>query len=446
MKRIVFGIISAAVLLTFPMLVGAQETEQRDTVGDGKVNRLDIDIQLVGQGEIRDGGLTSNSDGTQTDDRANFIVGRTRMTIDFQRNSLEIKVVPQHTAIWGQKNDGDFNIYEAWAKYTLPVGLFAQIGRQALSYDDERIIGSDDWAMGAVSHDVVKLGYEGHGHKAHLLLAYNQNPENVAGGTYYVDGGQPYKTMQTLWYHYDLPKTHLGLSLLFMNIGTQGGQSGGEKRTQYQRMTGTHLTYQPKWGDFSASYYRLTGKEEHGARLDAWMAAVKGTVIPSEIYNFTAGFDYLSGDKRFAVPREGMAGLTYHKKMQGFTELYGSHHKFYGMMEFFYIDTYVNGFSPGLQNAYIGTDVTPIKKLTVSAFYHYMATATKLKGIKKTLGHYLDLSACYKPKDNLQLTAGFSLMTGTETMRRLKRASSDNTLRWAWVCLTIDPRILSLRW
>ena len=432
--------------LAIPALACAGVEEKTDSLDVNKKNQVNIDLQLLGQGEIRDGGLVAKNSEVQADDYANFLVQRTRMTIDYRRKSLELKVIPQYTSVWGQKNSGSFKLYEAWAQYTSKLGLFAQVGRQALSYDDERIIGPDDWAMGAAAHDVLKVGYEGRGHKAHLLLAYNQNPENVNGGTYYVDGGQPYKTMQMLWYHYDTPKTPLGLSLLMMNIGTQGGMSEATMRTEYQQLLGTHITYKPQWGNLSASYYHQMGREETGAKLDAWMAAVRGTVKPSEKYSFTAGFDYLSGDKYFAVPQTGDMGLTYHDKVRGFTELYGSHHKFYGMMDFFYISNYVNGFSPGLQNAYIGTEVTPLRKLTFAVCYHYMATATKLEDLNKTLGHDLELSADYKPMDDLRLTAGLSYMTGTETMERLKRASSDGRLLWAWVTLTFSPRILSLKW
>ena len=48
------------------------------------------------------------------------------------------------------------------------------------------------------------------------------------------------------------------------------------------------------------------------------------------------------------------AGTTYTLQ---FYSLYGSHHKFYGAMDFFYVRTFVNGFSPGLQNLYCGGKV-----------------------------------------------------------------------------------------
>ena len=36
-------------------------------------------------------------------------------------------------------------------------------------------LGNNDWAMAAMTHDALRLGYEGHGHQLHTFLAYNQN-------------------------------------------------------------------------------------------------------------------------------------------------------------------------------------------------------------------------------------------------------------------------------
>ena len=409
---------------------------------------LTADLQMLTQGEVRDGGVTApNNDNPELQDRSTYIVGRARLNLDFNMGGLQLYVSPQYTGIWGQKGYGSFHMYEAWAKYTLRFGGFAQIGRQALSYDDQRIIGPNDWAMAAVSHDVLKLGYEGHGHKVHALLAYNQNPENVDGGTAYLDGAQPYKIMQTLWYHYDVPNIGLGASLLFMNLGVQADPKIMNK-VIYQQMIGTHITYKPEWGDFSACYYHQSGRDYQNIPIDAWMAAVKGVVKTSKTIAVTAGYDILSGDPFFAVPEDGHLGsgqlqLVQRDKIRGFTTLYGSHHKFYGMMEFFYVDTYYRGFSPGLQNAYLGGDFTLWEKLNLSATYHYLATVTKLTDLKKTLGHCIELSATYNFNKYISLSGGFSFMKGTETMIRLKRQKDDKGLRWGWLTLVISPRILN---
>jgi hypothetical protein len=133
-------------------------------------------------------------------------MGRTRLAVDYSRKGLEARAVLQNLAVWGQSGNKAVNLYEGWAKMTHKSGLFAQVGRIALAYDDERIIGLNDFAMASLAHDALRLGYEGAGHKVHAILCYNQNEENVYNGTYYVNGAQAYKTMQTVWYHYDVPK------------------------------------------------------------------------------------------------------------------------------------------------------------------------------------------------------------------------------------------------
>lgn len=433
-----FRVFAVVAVMTSMGSVVAQEIHLKDSTNDSQLN---IDLQMLAQGEVRNGGVVNPDDPT-AEDRSNFVVGRTRLIIDYLKGNLEMKVVPQHLGIWGQKGQGSFNLYEAWAKYSIPQGFFVQIGRQVLSYDDERILGPNDWAMAAQTHDLLRMGFEGYGHKVHALLAYNQNTDE--GGTYYVDGAQSYKTMQTLWYHYDVPKTNLGVSLMFMNLGVQGMTTEKTPKTYNQQLLGTHITWQPSWGAFSGCYYRQMGKNGDGIKMEGWMTAYKATVNASSMLKLTAGFDYLSGDKYFAVPKPGQIGLVQHEKLGGFTPLYGSHHKFYGAMEFFYVNAYVNGFSPGLQNAYIGGDVTIARKLTISPYYHYMAMATKLKDINMTLGHMIDLSLSYQFNKDINISAGYSFMTGTETMERLKRASGQSHLRWFWLSVNITPRLLSL--
>ena len=437
----------------------AQQTEK---------NQFDIGLHLLGHGEMRLGGLgVADAEDSPPENKAYFLMERTRLILDYkrtftrakdtllsdavQRNAyLQMKVNAQHMAIWGQKGGGGFSLYEAWAKLNTRIGLFAQIGRQALAYDDERIIGPDDWAMASLSHDVLRLGYEGHGHKAHIILGFNQNPENLNGGTYYTDGYQPYKSLITAWYHYDLPKTPLGASLLFMNIGMQGGRPGGfnsyEPATRYQQLAGAFVSYRPGNLVTEASYYRQFGRNEENVKIDAWMASIKAAYQFNHQWGAVTGFDYLSGDELFAVPPKGGLGLIQHNVIKGFNPIYGSHHKFYGMMDFFYVTTYVNGFTPGLQNLYAGVNYSPIPALKLHLSYHYMALATHLRDMNMTLGHDIDFEASYQIVSDVNLGVGFSYMVGTETMERLKRAATDNNLKWAWFSLVVSPRVFSHKW
>lgn len=143
--------------------------------------------------------------------------------MEYKRSDLSMKISAQHVGVWGQDpqidTNGRFIMNEAWAKLDFGAGFFAQLGRQTLSYDDERILGGLDWNVAGRYHDALKLGYAKNAHQLHFILAFNQNKEKSKGGTYYYDGAQPYKNMQTLWYHYAAQASNLDVSLLFMNLG-----------------------------------------------------------------------------------------------------------------------------------------------------------------------------------------------------------------------------------
>lgn len=432
--------IAVAVSLVFaPIGTCAEEVHEAADTAAAK-NVFSADAQFLSRGEIRAGGLPEKEG---EDDFAAFIMERTRLIVDYSRPYISARISAQHSGVWGQAGKGTLNLYETWVKLTARNGLFAKIGRQVLAYDNERIIGSDDWAMASASHDVGKFGYEGHGHKVHLLLGFNQNAENTDGGTYYADGAQPYKSMQTLWYHYDVPRINLGASLLFMNLGTQDVT---ERVTHFQQLAGIYLLWKNKAWLAEGSYYRQFGRSEVNLPIEAWMASIKLQYNVNSQLSFNSGYDYLSGDEFYYVRGEGQAGLIRHKRMQGFSTLYGSHHQFYGAMDFFYLSAYADGFSPGLQNFFVGVEYSPIKKVDLSATYHYLATTIKLDDFNRTLGNEVEIEASYKFLPFATLSAGYTFMAGSATMKELKRSSDKGRLQWAWLTLSVNPRIFTTKW
>lgn len=425
-------LINLAILL-LPIIAHAQQEAD---------NQFNVKLDMLTRAELRYGGF-NELDNAQ-EDLAHFIIGRYRLTTDYSRSWLQVRLSLQQSGTWGM-GGGSFSLNEGWAMVKSRKGLFAKIGRQALAYDDERIIGSNDWAMTAPTHDVLKLGYEGNQHKVHLLFAYNQNPENMGGFTFFSGGNQPYKSMQTLWYHYATPNSIFGASLLFMNIGMQGERNNVPK-TFFQQLAGTYITLKPKYITAEGSFYYQFGKEEHGIPLDAFMGSVKLTAKPRDSYAIYAGYDYLSGDAYFAVPPEGSIGMVFHDKVRGFNPIYGSHHEFYGAMDFFYMSTWVGGFTPGLQNAYLGSTFSPVKNLNFNLAGHYYAMATKLPNVKQFLGLAAELSANYAFTKFISAELGYSYMYGSETMKFLKRVSGNQQLHWAYLMLVINPDIFSTTW
>jgi len=181
--------------------------------------------------------------------------------------------------------------------------------------------------------------------------------------------------------------------------------------------------------------------------IDAFMASAIVNVEPSEKYNLTAGYDYLSGDKFFAIPPQGGLGLVFHDKVRGFNAIFGSHHQFYGAMDFFYLSNYVGGFTPGLQNLYVSGNVKPVNNLNINTAYHYYAIATNLDYVNtKTLGHSIELTSSFAFSKAVSVSAGYTFMKGSETMELLNKVSEKRHLHWAWLMLSIKPTLFQTKW
>lgn len=394
--------------------------------GYSQENVVTVDAQLRTRGEHNNGAITPHKDGQQA---SNFINERARLSMDFKRQNLELKASVQHTGVWGQDDikqpNGRATMNEAWAKLTFADNFFAKLGRQQLSYDDERILGALDWNVNGNWHDALKLGYQDFYNQVHLILAMNQEKENNHGD--YYSGPMPYKNMQTLWYHYQSDMLPLGVSVLAMNLGREVGTEG-HGRTNYLQTLGTDINFKPMDWRLHAAFYYQMGKNLTTRKVSAWMASVKAEYDIDPMLSVYAGYDYLSGN-------DGSV------KMKAFNALYGTHHKFYGAMDFF-----PGTISSGLQDIQAGASSKPLDWLSVKLDYHYFLAAEQVSTLGKAYGHEIDLQATAKIAKDVTLMGGFSTMFGTEVMDYMRGGNHKKFQDWAWIQLNIAPRVLFTKW
>ena len=388
-------------------------------------NFLTVDAQLRTRGEHNHGAVRPIKDGEQS---ANFVNERARLGIDYQRGFLEVKVAAQHTGLWGQDGMNDTNgratLSEAWGKLMFDDHFFAQIGRQQLAYDDERLLGAQDWDVSGYWHDALKLGYEDGHNKLHAILSMNQTAENNRGD--YYGGPMPYKNMQALWYHYQSQRVPIEASLMFINVGQEAGAEG-HGRTYYVQTMGTDINFKRIDWNFHAAFYYQMGKNFFGYDIDAFMASAKAEVDIYPLMKLSAGYDYLSGNR-------------FSNKQGAFDALFGSYHNFYGAMDL------IPGFlTLGLHDIYAGAALK-VDELSVQLGYHYFMTAEKYRSYGRRLGHEIDLKASYRLLKDVTVMGGFSTMMGTETMDIVAGGSHKKFQDWAWLQLNINPRIFATKW
>ena len=432
------------------MPLGIQAKVKTEFGDSTKTHVFTLSAQLMTRGEYVHGAVADTNE-----TYAAYVIERTRIYLHYQQPHLEVQIVPQHSGVWGTTNGGTFNLREAWAKTDVK-GFFAQLGRQSLSYDDERVMGLDDWSMTGVYHDALKIGYEGFGHKLHLVGAYCQTNANMRGGTVYLNGNQPYKNMEMLWYHYDFKRWFSG-SLLFVNTGIQSSKidalGNPEKKTYYQQMAGAYwrFRYEPAtpagwWINADASFYYQFGKSADDVPINAWMVAVEAKAQANRWVQFNAGYFHMSGDENYTVPPPGSIGLQQHTHDHSFNLLYGSKHQFYGAMDFFYLQSFYGGYSPGLQDGHFGTTFTYQNMFDLQAQYHCLATTVDvLKAPTRLLGHELELKAGYRPVKWVTITASYTFMQGTKTMEMVKRASNRNQSHYAYLSVILQPTFVKVR-
>ncbi|MGV8963925.1 MAG: alginate export family protein [Candidatus Saccharimonadaceae bacterium] len=392
---------------------------------------FELKAQLRTRAEYRNGVLMPRYEG---DLPSSFISNRARILLGYDNKFLSMGLSGQNISIWGSRsqveNKGDFMLNEAWAKLTHQ-NFFAQIGRQQLTYDDDRILGTLDWNQSGRWHDVLKLGYENPNNKLHLIVGYNATIETLRNGQYF-SGAQPYKRMQTLWYQYTNTQG-FGASFLALNLGFESGTPAtindeAVGKTAYMQTLGTNLSYKMNALSLYGTFYYQTGKNKVENHVAAYMWAVKGTYAFNPSVSLATGLDFLSG-------QDDSDNST------AFDPLYGTHHKFYGSMDYFYASAYP-GY--GLFDKYASLIVKPTKKLSLDLTYHHFSTTqsvvidgSKLKG----LGSEIDFTFTYSVRPYITLQGGYSTMFGTETFESVKGGNYKSWQDWGWFSLNINPLI-----
>ena len=121
-------------------------------------------------------------------DPAGFVSQRTRINFNYANNRVKMYVSMQDVFLWGSqpqlfKTSNSLSVHQAWGQYYLTPSLSLKLGRQELSYDDERIFGSSNWDQQGRSHDAALLRYDGL-LRIDIGAAFNQNERHLSG-TYY---------------------------------------------------------------------------------------------------------------------------------------------------------------------------------------------------------------------------------------------------------------------
>lgn len=331
----------------------------------------------------------------------------------------------------GAEGDDSFDLRQAWVEIggtpDLPVSV--KLGRQVLSYGDERLIGGFEWGNFARSFDAVKLSYKhekfqidvftssvvvitrSEFNKSDLFNGNENDGQQIFSGIYFTTSELPFGTLDLY-----------GL-LLNQKSGVVTNVESGIAHTTPRgaALTSQHSDFATFGGRLRGDPKKLNGFEftlegayQNGQVRDQSLSAF--AVTAGAGYNFAtawkprlwAEYNYASGDDD---PLDN--------DVETFQNLFPTNHKFYGYMDLF---SWQN-----LHNPMISFRVTPVKPVTVQVDYHafwlastddaaYRANGlSTLRPLNDTtraadsfVGQEVDLTVTWNVNRWLQVQAGYS--------------------------------------
>ncbi len=449
-------------------------------LGVGSANaQFALTGQLRTRTELRAGQGTLQQKG---DVPALFTSQRSRLNFGYTGYRFKVFTALQDVRVWGQDassinrttteaNNG-LMLHEAYGEINFndtasTIENFSlKVGRQEIMYDDSKLLGNLDWLQQGRRHDAAVLKFSNKGWTADLGAAFNQNKELATNNLYngtpatavgngnqiatatYTAGtngiGTMYKSMEYLYLGRKLYFGNASFLVLRDNFNKYSGATKIPVRGVWSRVTlGGYInaTILRKL-QVTASVYHQMGKNKDGIELNANMASIYTAFQVGRKISIGPGFDYLSGD-------DGTKAVTASSKDQRFDPLYGTPHKFWGYMDYFYVASPFG--KQGLMNYYFRTKYKPQDNLVATLDIHGFSTANKISdGKTGTLSSYLgteiDLVLNYSMTKIINIEFGYSAMLAKSSLasKTIKNVANANlNANWAYLMIAIKPNFMA---
>ncbi len=402
---------------------------------DSQAQELDVNLQIRPRFEYRNGYKSLLLDGQKGTSQ---ISQRSRLNFNYKQDQLTVKLTFQNTRTWGDVTttaSADKNgvaVFEGWAQYDFTEKWSARMGRQVLSYDNQRIMGEMDWAQQAQSHDALMVSFHPKNHQLDMGLAYNSNAENTIQTPYTIAN---YKAMQYAWYHTTFDK--IGASLLLLNTGYEFSRTPNpELIIDYMQTFGTYLTYKTGKIDSNLSFYGQTGKSTD-QQVSAFDAAINFGYSITDSFKAGLGYEFLSGK----ATNDGSSVI------KSFNPIFGTNHGFNGYMDYFYVGNHLK--NVGLQDAFLKLNYNSNKWQFALIPHVFLAAADVVtpdpqnEKMDSYLGTEVDATFGYSFRKDINVSGGYSQMFGSKTMEFIKGGDAGHTNNWAWLMISVNPRIFS---
>ncbi|WP_428667145.1 alginate export family protein [Runella sp.] len=434
--------------------------------------------------------------------------------LTFGINVRDVRVWGQDAASINNADGSKLFLHEAWAEIILANradttfkfrafdNLSLKIGRQELVYDDVRLLGNLDWLQQGRRFDMALLKGVKKGWQIDFGVAFNQNSDAFGrAGTFYAAGNAPatvanskgvfvsiptdflptsgkggapvlasplstngqnqmFKAMQMLYISRKFGQTKfsglffkddfqkyridsLGSTANGVVYGRRYDVEGVNSRITYGAMlTGLIANAAFKSGKIAwqAFAYKQGGKNRDGQSLSAYHYGANVSIQKGK-FSFGPGYEFLSGNNTVSPDN----------KDRRFDPLYGTPHKHWGYMDYFYVGT--GAPAGGLANAFFKAKYVANPNLYFTFDIHHFALANDMKNsldatggkINRQLGNEFDFILNYNLNRFTNVELGYCYLKGSNSLEYAKLGTMDKTkhsANWAYLMLNIRPDFL----
>lgn len=365
-----------------------------------------------------------------------FHLLRTRLNVSFQPvDDILAFVQIQDSRLFGGQDptlargtlDGSadaLDFHQAFFKVTdvFDTNFSLKVGRQELSYGNQRLIGAVGWHNVGRTFDAAVLSYEDKHRSVHVFtsqlvgttaLPTSQNLHGI------------YSTFHYFWTH------HAEIFALIDNnrVELTTGPDMGNDRLHRYTFGGT------LFGKQGAADYRIEVANQRGdiALTDSTARAS----IDAYLFSSELGFKlYAPANLRSSVMYTRLSGDSTpgDNTVNSFNTLFATNHKFYGFLDYYPRSYNTNG----LQNVAFRLSGNAGDRLKVNADFHYfrlVEPAPLGEDMASTLGKEVDLTFAFKYNSNFSIGSGVSFYMADQLMENI---IGDSSAWWFYLTTQVN--------
>lgn len=313
--------------------------------------------------------------------------------------------------------NGNFRVQEAWADLKLGTLSTLKLGRQQLSYDDQRILGGLGWAQQARTHDAAVYKFAKGGYNLDIGGALNTTTDEV----YNTSSLFSYRDMAFIRANKKSEK--LNFSFLGLVNTFQDSNVDGDNKASLIT-AGLHIDYKLGALGLVSNLFIQDGERLGGGDVKgAFLASLGANVKMNKTNSVALTYEVISGRN---------------SESAAFFPLYGTNHAFNGLMDRFYVGNHAN--AGGLKDIQL-TYKTKLAGLAVTLSGHSFSEHSNVNASdSKDLGTEIDLVLAKQFKE-FKLVGGYSHFFEPSDIADLPGVK--DTQNWAWAMLVIKPKFIN---